>query len=196
MQTEGDETDPPLDNDRLSVAEVRVLVDAVSDVDMARMLAAARAFSRLCGVEPKDLLQEAFTRGLEGSRTCGRGTALVPFICGVMKSFVSQENEARKEGFRPTAVLHNGESIVPDVPADDPSPERAAISAIDERAVLAEIEAAAEGDQKLQLLIEGIYDGMRGAEPQALVDVDEKGLATLRRRLRRLLEARTHGFAS
>jgi len=46
MQAEGDETDPPLDSDRLSVAEVRVLVDAVSDVDMARLLAAARAFSR------------------------------------------------------------------------------------------------------------------------------------------------------
>jgi len=113
-----------------------------------------------------------------------------------MKSFVSQENEARKVGFRPTVVLHNGEPIVPDVPADDPSPERAAISAIDERAVLAEIEAAAEGDQKLQLLIEGIYDGLRGAELQALLGVDEKGLATLRRRLRRLLEARTHEFAS
>src|SRR5262249_45606526 len=120
--------------------------------------------------------------------TCGRGTALVPFICGIMKSFVSQENEARKEGFRPMAVPRDGEPIVPDVPADDPSAERAAISAIDGRPALAQIQAAAAGDEKLQLLIEGIYDGMRGAELQDLLGVDEKGLAAVRKRLRRLLE--------
>jgi DNA-directed RNA polymerase specialized sigma24 family protein len=177
MQVEGDETEPPSeDGDRLSVAEIRGSIDALSDMDTARLMAAAQGFSRLCGIDAEDLLQEALTRALEGRRTCGRETALVPFICGIMKSFASQENEARKEGFRPTVVLRDGEPIVPEVPADDPSPERAAISAIDGRPVLAEIEAAAAGDEKLQLLIEGIYDGMRGAELQGLLGVDEKGL--------------------
>lgn len=189
MQVEGDETDPPPDDgDRLSVAEMHDSINALSDADMARLVSAARGFSRLCGIDPEDLLQEAFTRALEGKRTCGRGTAMVPFICGVMKSFVSQENEARKEGFRPTVVLRNGEPILPDMPADDPSPERAAMSAIDGRAALAKIDAAAAGDEKLQLLIEGLYDQMRGAELQDLLGVDEKGLATVRKRLRRLLQ--------
>jgi DNA-directed RNA polymerase specialized sigma24 family protein len=189
MQVEGDATESPSDDGaRLSVAEVHDLVDALSKPDTARLMAAARGFSRLCGVDAEDLLQEALTRALEGRRTCGRGTALVPFICGIMKSFVSQENEARKEGFRPTVVLRNGEAIVPDTPAADPSPEQATISAIDDRTVLAEIDVGAAGDEKLQLLIEGVYDGMRGAELGELLGVDEKGLATVRRRLRRVLE--------
>ena len=132
--------------------------------DMGRLVAAAQGFSSLCGLPWDELLQEAFTRALEGRRTCERGTPLVPFICGVMKSFASQENEARKDGFRPTVVMRNGEPILPDAPADDPSPERFAISAIDDRAVLAKIEAAAAGDEQLQLLIEGIYDDMRGEQ--------------------------------
>lgn len=156
--------------------------------EFARLVSAAKGFSRLCGIGWEDLLQEAFTRALEGRRTCERGTALVPFICGVIKSFVSQENEARKDGFRPTVVMRNGEPIVPDAPAVDPSPERSAISAIDDRAVLAAIEAGAAGDEKLQLLIEGIYDEMRGTELQELLGVNEKGLAAVRKKFRRLLQ--------
>jgi DNA-directed RNA polymerase specialized sigma24 family protein len=195
MRVEGDETGL-LAGDRVTVAEIRDSIEAISKSDLARLVSAARGFSRLCGIEADDLLQEAFTRALEGRRTCERGTAIVPFLCGVMKSFVSQENEARKEGFRPTVVMRDGEPVLPDLAADDPSPERSAISAIDGRARLAEIETSAVGDEQLQLLIEGIYDEMRGAELQELLGVDEKGLATVRRKFRRLLQGCKMGVAS
>lgn len=188
MQVEGDETEPPDDGDRLTAAEVHALIEAISDADMARLVSAAKGFSSLCGLGWKDLFQEAFTRALEGRRTCERGTGLVPFICGVMKSFVSQENEARKDGFRPVVLTRDGEPILPDVPTTAPSPERATISAIDGRAVLAKIQAAAAGDEQLQLLIEGLCEGMRGAELQELLGVDEKGLAAVRKRLKRMLQ--------
>jgi hypothetical protein len=187
MQVEGQTTGEP-DGDRLTVAEVHDSVNAISDADMGRLVDAAQGFSRLCGIPWRELIQEAFTRALEGRRTCERGTPLVPFICGVMQSFASQENEARKDGFRPTVLIRNGEPFLPDTPADDPSPERSAISAIDDRAVLAKIEAAAAGDEKLQLLIEGIYDGMRGEQLEELLGVDKKGLAPLRKKLKRLVK--------
>src|SRR5262245_60084047 len=94
---EAGDAEPQPDGDRLSTAEVHDSVDAISDGDMARLIAAANGFSRLCGIEGDDLLQEAFTRALDGRRTCARDVPLVDFICGVMRSFVSQENEARKE---------------------------------------------------------------------------------------------------
>ena len=188
MQVEGQETEPLKDGDRLTVAEVHDSITAVSQADMGRLVEAAQGFSSLCGIPWNDLLQEAFTRALEGKRTCKRGTALVPFICGVMRSFVSQENEARKEGFRPTVITRNGEAILPDVPADDPSPERSAFSAIDGRTLLAKIEAAVTGDEQLQLLIEEIIDRMRGEELQELLGVDTKGLAALRKKFWRLLK--------
>lgn len=113
-----------------------------------------------------------------------------------MKSFVSQESEARKAGFRPKVLVREGQPVLPEVAANDPSPERAAISAIDDRPLLAEIDAAAAGDEQVQLLIEGIYDGMRGDTLQELLGVDETGLATVRRRLRRLLQAAKKRVAS
>jgi DNA-directed RNA polymerase specialized sigma24 family protein len=173
----------------VTVAEIHDSIATMSEADAARLVAAAQAFSRLCGLDPEELLQEAMTRALEGTRTCERGTSLVPFICGVMKSFVSQENEARKAGFRPKVLVRDGQPVLPDVPANDPSPEQSAISAVDDRPLLAEIEAAAAGDEQIQLLIEGIYDGMRGEKLQGLLGIDEKGLATVRRRLRRLIQA-------
>ena len=186
MQLGGDQPGEQA-GDRITVAEIHDSIATISEADMARLVAAAKGFSRLCGIEADDLLQEAFTRVLEGRRTCERGIALVRFLCGVMKSLASQENQARKDGFRPTVVMRKGEPVLPDVPADDPSPERSAISAIDDRPRLADIEAAAEGDEQVQLLMEAIYDEMRGAELQELLGVDEKGLAAVRKRFRRLL---------
>jgi hypothetical protein len=175
--------------DRIPVTEMHDSIEAISDADMGRLVEGAQGFSRLCGIPANDLINEAFKRALEGSRTCERGEPLVSFLCGVMKSFASQENEARKKGFRPTVVTRNGEQFLPDAPANDPSPEQYAVSAVDHRAVLAKIEAMVAGDEQLQLLIEGIYDNMRGAELQELLGVDEKGLAALRKKLRRLLLA-------
>ena len=188
MKREGDEPGRNA-GDRVTVAEIHDSIATMSEADTARLVAAAQAFSRLCGLDPEELLQEALTRALEGTRTCERGTSFVSFICGVMKSFVSQENEARKAGFRPKVLLRDGQPVLPDVPANAPSPEQSAISAVDDRPLLAEIEAAAVGDEQVQLLIEGIYDGMRGEKLQELLGVDEKGLATVRRRLRRLIQA-------
>jgi DNA-directed RNA polymerase specialized sigma24 family protein len=187
MQVEGNETGLPPDGDRLTVAEMRDSIENLSDGDMARLVSAARGFSRLCGIAHEDLLQEAFARALGGSRTCERGESAVGFLCGVMKSFVSQENEARKRGFREKVIIRDGELVLPEVTADVLSPEQSAISAIDDRETLAKIEAMAAGDEQLQLLIEGIYDNMRGVELQELLSTDEKGLAAVRKKLRRLL---------
>ena len=185
---EAGEAEPQPDGDRLSTAEIHNSVDAISDGDMARLIAAASGFSRLCGIDADDLLQEAFTRALDGRRTCARDVPLVDFICGVMRSLTSQENEARKEGFRPVVLTRDGEPFLPDVAGNAPSPEQVAISAIDHKPLLDEISAAAAGDEQLQLLIEGIGEHMRGAELQDLLGVDEKGLAAVRKRLKRLLQ--------
>jgi DNA-directed RNA polymerase specialized sigma24 family protein len=182
----GDETEI-LDGDRVPVAEIRDSVDSLTKPDLARLDLAAQGFSSLCGLDAEDLLQEALTRALEGRRTCKHGTPFVPFICGVMKSLASEEIEARKDGRRPVAVLRNGEPTLPDAPALTPTPEQSAISAIDDRPVLTAIAAGAEGDEQLQILIEGIYDQMRGAKLQELLGVDAKGLATVYKRLSRLL---------
>ncbi|MBU1257561.1 MAG: hypothetical protein KJ549_03545, partial [Alphaproteobacteria bacterium] len=54
--------------------------------------------------------------------------------------------------------------------------------------MLSEIGRLIDGDEQLQLLVEGICDKMRGEELQKLLDVDVKGLDTVRKRLRRRLQ--------
>jgi DNA-directed RNA polymerase specialized sigma24 family protein len=188
MQVEADEMGSADDGDRFTVVEMRDSIENLSDGDVARLVAGAKSFCRLCGVSADDLLQEAYTRALEGSRTCSRSTEVVAFLCGVMKSLASQEIEARKNGFRPVAVMRKGEPVLPDVAADSVSPEQSAVSAVDDRGALARIDELVADDEQLQFLLEGIDDEMRGAELQKLLETDEKGLAALRKKLRRLLQ--------
>ena len=76
MQLEGDEPGQQV-GDRMTVAEIHDSIATISEADMARLVSAAQAFSRLCGIDADDLLQEALKRALEGTRTCKRGTAFV-----------------------------------------------------------------------------------------------------------------------
>jgi hypothetical protein len=70
------------------------------------------------------------------------------------------------------------------------SPEDLAASAIDDRPRLRRVSEAIKGDEKLELLLEGILDNWRGADLRDLLDVDDRGLAALRKRLsRRLADA-------
>lgn len=84
MDVEGREALPG-DGDRIPVAEMHDSIDAISDADMGRLVEAARGFSHLCGIPANDLLNDAFKRALEGSRTCERGEPPVSFLCGVMR---------------------------------------------------------------------------------------------------------------
>lgn len=47
-----------------------------------------------------------------------------------------------------------------------------------------------EGDDQLELLAEGLFDGLRGKELEELLGVDTKGLAAIKRRLARRITAK------
>lgn len=172
---------------RLAPAAMSDSLNALSASDFARLQLAAKGFSNRCGIPWEDLLQEAYMRALSGTRTCRNGVETVAFMCGVMKSLASQANEARKTSISELSVTFRGEDAVLNVPAVTPNPEQIAISTFDLRNVLASIEAATVGDEEVQLLIEGICDQMRGEQLQELLGVDAKGLATIRKRLRRII---------
>jgi len=121
---------------RYTVDEVRSAIAMLSDADLARLQQAAKVFSGISGIMEDDLIQESYTRALEGRRTCDRSVGIIAFLCGVMKSIASQESEARKAGMRPVTVVRNGEVVLPDGKADAVSPEEAAAAAIDDRPLL------------------------------------------------------------
>ena len=139
-------------------------------------------------MQPEDLSQEAFKRMLQGTRRLPRGADVLPIIAGVIKSIASQEVEAIRAGFRDVRSVPGGSSGR-DLPDPAPSPERMLASARDDGEVLAAISGLIEDDEQLQLLVEGICDGMLGRELEELLGVDTKRLAAIRKRLSRRLQS-------
>lgn len=174
--------------DHLTAEEVRTLVRGLAQSDYDKIEKVAKWFAPRCRMQPEDLSQEAFKRLLAGTRRLPRGADVLPVIAGIIKSIASQEVEAIRSGFRDVRPAPDG-SDGRDQADPAPSPERLVASARDDRAVLEAISRMIEDDEQLQLLVEGICDGMRGGELEQLIQVDTKGLAAVRKRLSRRLQA-------
>lgn len=159
-------------DDLLSVKEARVRLNSLSNDEANKLIQISKWFANRCEVPAEDLRQEAIVRVLSGSRQCRRGADFVRFLAGVMRSLVSAESEAKKAGARPVLVVLDSENGH-DLADDALSPEHLVASRMD--------------DEQLQLLVEGLADNMIGADLEALLGVDVKGLAAARKRLKRRL---------
>lgn len=172
----------------LTVDEVRAILRELDRSSGEKIDKVAKWFAPRCRMPAEDLTQEAFTRLLTGTRKLPRGADVVAIIAGVIRSIASQEVEAIRSGLREVRCPPDG-SDGRDLPDPAPSPERLLASARDDGAVLAAISRMMEDDEQLQLLVEGICDGMRGEELEELLGVDTQRLATIRKRLSRRLQA-------
>jgi DNA-directed RNA polymerase specialized sigma24 family protein len=158
---------------------------------MGRLIGMSRYLVKGCRLSSDDLLQEAICRVIEGRRRCNRGTPIVSFMWGVMRSLASEEIEAIKGLRRPILASELAKDFGQDVDVGslvlDTRTEDAMASSIDDRVLLQNIEAKISGDEQLEMLVEGLKDNLRGEDLQELLGVDVKGLAALRKRLKRLL---------
>lgn len=173
---------PVGDGGHLTAEEVAELVDAMTAADRAKALSLARLYADRCRGEAVDLYQEAIVRALGGERRCPREVTLLQFLKGIMKSLASQAVESWKAGHRPSQA---SDEVIEAAEADAPTPETVVASRRDDRALLARIEAAVEDDFELQLLLEGIIDGLKGAELAQVIGIDTKALASLQRKFQR-----------
>jgi RNA polymerase sporulation-specific sigma factor len=96
--------------------EVRERIDGLTGVEALKLEQIARRFVAPC--DAPDLLQEAFSRILEGGRNWPSDIEFLPFMAQVMRSIASTER--RKTERRPElrVVLHHGEQLTFDSVAD------------------------------------------------------------------------------
>jgi DNA-directed RNA polymerase specialized sigma24 family protein len=174
------------DDDILTVDEVRSRLAGISDDEARKLIHISKWFAVRCSIPAEDLRQEAILRVLSGSRRCRRGGDFVRFLAGVIKSLASAESEAKKAGARPELVAFDGANG-PDPVDETPSPERLVASRLDDGQTLAEIDRVIADDEQLELLVEGLADNMIGEDLEVLLGVDVKGLAAVRKRLKRRL---------
>ena len=73
-------------SDTYSQAERIEFIKSLTYSQKAALIRVARAYARKTSYGHEDLIQEAYLRVLGGKREWPRNAALVPFLCGVMRS--------------------------------------------------------------------------------------------------------------
>lgn len=161
----------------------------VTAMDLLRLKSVARLYAR--GLPPEigwsDLLQEAFTRVLDGSRTCPEGLPMVPFLAGVMRSIRTEHyRRARRH------LAHLPQIRVELDPGGDLAPGEADRAADLERSLMAmdlltEIYRLFADDPRSLQIIEGLFEGLSPEQIRAKYDMSKTDYDSTRKRMRRTL---------
>jgi RNA polymerase sigma-70 factor (ECF subfamily) len=155
--------------------EAAEALEKLGQADRLRIESLAR--NRLYGndSEWEDLLQEALTRILEGTRRWPRDLPIVAFIAGVMRSLASERRKQRR---------YSSEEEASQVADGNPGPEQQA-------AARAEIQALenhfGDDDEALEVLM-GKFDGLTPAEIQTIFDLTKTQYDSTLKRIRRKIE--------
>jgi len=169
-------------------SEAALSLGLVTELELLRLKAIARWYAR--GLPPdlswEDLLQEALTRVLVGSRRAAVGVTAVAFLAGVMRSLRSEHWRRIEKGARPRRAT-----------ADRPRAERASPEVIDwasgpERALLAQDELNAirrlfAKDPAASIILSGLERGLTAVQIRLAAAMTETEYASARKRMRRLL---------
>ena len=179
--------------DRYTRDQIVEALSAMSAADTARVVKAAKWFSGRAEMPWEDLSQEAVLRAMD-TRTCARGTPVVAFLCGIMRSIASEPARAREKARRECGLQVEykgtyGEEGLPEPWDGDPSTEDTALSRVMHARQLEKVAVCLKGDEQLQLLVEAEFEGFRGKELEQLFSTDTKGIAALKKRLARTLRS-------
>ena len=177
-------------------AEVVAAVEALTDVELYRVESyAAIKLQGLGdagrGLDPGDLVQEAFEKTLRGRRRWNKGAVdLVGHLTGVIWSETAHRRErAKKEPPTQTAAdLHrpfdSDEDPLESRPSQALDPERRMI----DRQRVERIRALFAEDPEISLILDGLADRMPGPEIQEALGLSATQYWTAMRRMRRGLE--------
>jgi DNA-directed RNA polymerase specialized sigma24 family protein len=166
-----------------TTVEIARAIQRLSDADLVRLKALARLWTRglpSC-VGWADVLHEAITRALDGSRKWPPDVPILAFLSGIMRSICDDQwRRARRE----IEVLVRAEDLV-DLcgPVISPSPERVVNAAQS----LAAIDRLFASDPLALKIIAGLAEGLTPAEICKLHGMSERQYRTTRKRMRRAL---------
>ncbi len=178
---------PPLVDCRIArPTESALALGLVTDLQLLRLKTLARWYGRglPSDVTWEDLLQEALTRILVGTRPVPQGVAIVAFVAGVMRS-IRSEHWRRLEG-PPARRLRSSEtsSADPKMQLVDaaPSPERALMA----QQELASIRRLFEQDATALGILDGLAQGLTAEEIRVGLGLAATDYASARKRMRRV----------
>lgn len=181
---------PPLVDKRiLRPAQTALALDLVSRMDLLRLKAIARVYARGLPLEGawEDMLQEALTRVLVGSRRRPEGVRMVAFVAGVLRSLRTEYwRRAARESRSNSQLqidLEQDDSITLVIPDPAPGPERA----LSARQELMAIKRLFAEDLTALKIIEGLGQGLSAEQIRVATGLSRTDYESARRRMRRTL---------
>jgi DNA-directed RNA polymerase specialized sigma24 family protein len=158
-------------------------LDLVTGMDLLRLKVLARLHAR--GLPPEidwsDLLQEAISRVLDGSRPKPQGVPIVAFLSGVMRSIKAEHwRRARRKARQLPKLLVD---MDPDAGTEAFNPERR-LTAIQQLAAINQLFA---DDRQARQVIGGLHEGHTPEEICARHDMTKTDYNSTRKRMRRIL---------
>ena len=180
---------PLADNRILLPAQTALALKLVNEIDLLRLKTLARLHARglPADVSWEDLLQEAITRILVGSRKVPEGLSIIAFLAGVMRSLKAEHWRRAQSGVDPRAAADTREPGAKkgDVEVRDPAPgpERSLMA----RQELSAIERLFADDRVARQIIAGLGEGLAPDEICARHDLTKTDYNSARRRMRRTL---------
>jgi len=164
-----------VDNKVIRPTQTALALELVGKLDLLRLKAIARLYAR--GLPPDvswdDLLQEAFTRILVGSRRRPEGVKMIAFVAGVMLSLRSEHRRRAR----------SCESADPDVIDPGAGPERQ----LSVQQELSAIERLFRGDSLALQILTGLGQGLTGEQIRAAAGISRTDYDSTRKRMRRCL---------
>jgi DNA-directed RNA polymerase specialized sigma24 family protein len=179
---------PPLVDKRiLTPAQAAIALDLLGEIDLLRLKTIARLFARglPSDVAWDDLLQEALTRVLVGSRRHPDGVPIVAFLAGVMRSL--RADHCRRALTKSGGDAHrrityeSDESRTLADPA--PGPERT----LNAQQQLAAVEQLFAGDPVALKIIAGLGEGLSVEQIRLSAGLSKTAYDSARKRMRRTL---------
>jgi DNA-directed RNA polymerase specialized sigma24 family protein len=169
-----------------TAADAASAIHALTDVDLLRLKALARLWSRGLpgGLGWTDVLHEAIARVLDGSRPWPAQVPILPFLSGVMRS-ICDDHWRRVRHERRLLVSRDdpNHSGAFDHTDDVPDPERVVVAV----EVLTDVYRLFEGDPLAMKVIAGMADGLTAREICRAYGLSDLDYDTTRRRMRRTL---------
>jgi len=174
-----------------SLNEVAELIRSLTAADLSRLRLIANHYARGRGIEPQDLLQEAYCRALAGDRPCPQGVHIIGFLGGVMRSVASGELDKLRRRPKLVAIArHGGEPLHSPDPIDPtPNAEEAHIGEEEKARIIKLFDSDIEG----QTIVEGMMEGIEGQELRELTGLDQTAYDSKRRFVRRTINKADKG---
>ena len=165
-----------------TTVDIARAIQSLSEADLVRLKALARLWTR--GLPPcvgwADVLHEAITRALDGSRKWPPDVPILAFLSGIMRSICDDQwRRARRE----IEVFVRDDDLVELCASISPSPERVVNAAQS----LAAVDRLFASDPLALKIIAGLAEGLTPTEICKLHGMSERQYDTTRKRMRRAL---------